>query len=737
MIRQSTTDQMRVKIEELLRESGQRSLSIEQLVQALGLKGQESKILVRELEQMQADGLILKTARGRYGLPRRLDCLTGVLQGNRRGFAFLRPDGGGEDVYISPRNLNDAVHGDKVVIRLASGMRHRRREGEVIEILHRGHSRLVGTLERYGKRYYVIPDDQRLCREIEVSVGKNLAKRGDKVVLELDDWSRGRKPPQGKVVERLGRAGTAQAEQLSLHRKYGLPVEFPTAVMEEAERFQEDTIDKGASEKERRDLRHLPMVTIDGETARDFDDAVSLETLEDGSLRLGVHIADVSYYVRAGKPLDREALNRATSTYLADQVIHMLPPRLSEDLCSLKAGRDRLALSVFMRLSAEGELAGYDFTPSVIRVTERLNYPQVEAILEGNKGERSLAHPYLGEMLKEMDRLAAELRRRRLDRGALDLDLPEASIILDDGGNPVDIERRLLGRAESLIEEFMILANETVAGYLFKNTIPCLYRIHTIPTAEKLAALKETLFLLGFEAGIRQKELKPADLKKLLARSSGKPAERLVRYLMLRSLPQARYSAENEGHFGLASPCYCHFTSPIRRYPDLVVHRILKESLAGNGLKEGRLARYKARLPAIAQQASERERTALEAERASEEQMKARYMEDKIGEVYPGIINGVAGFGIFVELENTVEGMIPIGELGDDYYVYQEKQAALVGERTRKTYRLGDCLTVEVVRVNVADGKITFALGHHRSRAKKTATPDIDMRSARLKKSKI
>ncbi len=715
MTRQTSADKLRTQIEEQLAEDRQRSLSMKQLAHALGL--QETKILARELERMQEEGLVLKTARGRYGLPRRLDCMTGVLQGNRRGFAFLRPDGEKEDVYISSHNLNDAVHGDRVVIRLASGISHRRREGEVIGILQRGHSRLVGTLEQHGKRFYIVPDDDRLSQEIEVSGGKQLAKRGDKVVLEIEAWARGNKPPRGKVVERLGRAGSAQAEQLSLHRKYDLSVEFPAEVLKEVERFSaEESIDKGASAEGRRDLRDLPMVTIDGETARDFDDAVSLENLDDGSFRLGVHIADVSHYVREGKPLDREALNRSTSTYLVDQVIHMLPPQLSEDLCSLQAGRDRLALSVFIQLTAEGEITGSSFTPSVIKVTERLTYPQVESFLEGSEAQKPLEHPFLGEVLQRMDRLASRLRKQRMQRGALDLDLPEAQIILDDDGKPVDIVRRNMGRAESLIEEFMILCNEVVAGHFAQEKIPCLYRIHAVPTAEKLAALKETLALMGFDAVSRQKELKPSHLKKLLDSSKGEPSERLISYLMLRSLPQARYSPVNEGHFGLASPRYCHFTSPIRRYPDLVVHRILKEYLAGGGLKEARVTKLQSRLPTIAQQASERERAAMEVERASDDQMKARYMEDKIGEVYPGIINGVTNFGLFAELENTVEGMIPISELGDDYYVYHEKQAALVGERTRKTYRLGDHISIEVVKVNTADGKLTFALAANGSK---------------------
>lgn len=712
MTKENAPAKLRAGISRLLQEHSDHSLTARQILQALGMRGDEMPILMQELQRMQVEGMLIKTARDRYGLPGRLNCLSGTLQGNRRGFAFLRPDVPAEDVFIGSGAMKDAVHGDRVMVRLTGtgGKKKRRREGEVIGILKRGQSRLVGTLSRRGKNYYVTPDEDRLSRIVELP-SRNLAgaRPGDKVVVEIRSWGHGNRPHRGQLVEVIGPAGSPRTEQAVLHRKYDLPGEFPPQVEKELSSLpREEEIPRIAAEEGREILGGLPMVTIDDEQARDFDDAVSLEELADDGCRLGIHIADVSRYVRERKAIDREALKRSTSTYLVDRVIHMLPPLLSEKLCSLRAGRDRLAVSVLIDLSPNAEVTAYRFFPSLIRVTERLTYRQVESHLEGDGGAIPSG---LGEMLSRMDAFAAQLRRRRLKRGSLDLDMPEVRFVLDEKGIPVDVQRRRMGRAESLIEEFMILCNEVIAAHFFKEKIPFLYRVHAEPTAEKLAFLRETLTLMGNPLAAELKEIRPHHLRKLLEQSSGEQAEKLVRYLVLRSLPQARYSAANEGHFGLASRFYCHFTSPIRRYPDLVIHRILKEYLAGeDGLPEKRLASLQSRLPPVALHASERERAAMEAERASADQKKAQFMENKIGEVYPGIINGVTNFGIFVELENTIEGMIPLSDLDDDYYAYIENQAALVGQRTRKRYRLGDPVTVQVVRVDRARGNITFNL---------------------------
>ncbi len=701
---------LRGEIERQLKENRQKALTPQQLLEALGHKKQDKAILLNELKKLQDAGTVVKTARGRYGLPERLGFATGVLDGNKRGFAFLRPDSKIEDVYIGHGNLNNAAHGDRVLVRIEEKSGSRRRAGIVVNILERGRNRLVGTLKREKKRFFVEPDDNRFPGPIQVS-SKQLknARPGDKVVAEIDKWAIGNRPARGTVVERFGQAGSVRAEQLTFRHRYDLPGEFPPAVLKHIEELPgEETIAQAAGEQNRIDLRDLKMVTIDDESARDFDDAVSLENLPGGDYRLGVHIADVSHYVRQGKALDREALKRGTSIYLVGRVIHMLPPILSENLCSLQSGKDRLAVSVIMDIDQQGDLKNTSFSASVIRVSERLTYRQVEAYLDREEGRKPFSDAAVPDMIDRMSALADILSKRRMDRGALDLNLSEAQIEVDEEGVPLSIEKRAMGRSESLIEEFMIYCNEAVAEYLYKRKLPCIYRVHTLPTEEKLALLRETLTLMGVGTLSNIKVLKPKHLNGLLQQTRGEKVEKLVSYLVLRSLPQAQYSAVNEGHFGLASACYCHFTSPIRRYPDLVVHRILKQQLKG-GLTKEKIKDLQAGLPDVARHSSERERIATEADRASVDMKKAQFMEGKIGEVYPGIINGVTGFGLFVELENTIEGMIPVSELKDDYYVFQEKAAALVGERTRKTYRLGDSIRVEVIRASREEGQIAFA----------------------------
>jgi ribonuclease R len=699
-------------IEQQLRDNRQKALNPQQLLEALGLKQQDKALLLAELKKMHDAGVIVKTARGRYGLPEKLGFLTGVLEANKRGFAFLRPDSKVEDVYISSGNLNSATHGDRVIVRLEEKRGRRRREGVVESIISRGHTTLVGTLRREKKRFFVEPDDRRFPTAIQVSSERlKKARPGDKVVVEIEKWAQGNRPARGKVTEHFGQAGSVHADQQTFIHRYELPGEFPPAVLKYLDELPgEDVIARAAGEQGRVDLRDLRMVTIDDETARDFDDAVSLEALPGNAYRLGVHIADVSHYVRQGKPLDREAFKRGTSIYLVEKVIHMLPPELSENLCSLQSGKDRLAVSVTMDIDQQGELLNARFSPSVIRVTERLTYQQVEAYFNKDKKGKQFADKDIPEMIDQMSSLANILRERRMNRGALDLDLPEARIEVDEDGVPLSVAKRAMGKSESLIEEFMIYCNEAVAGYLYKRKLPCVYRVHTLPTEEKLAMLRETLTLMGIGALSNMKVLKPKHLNGLLKETKGARTEKLVRYLVLRSLPQALYSADNEGHYGLASECYCHFTSPIRRYPDLMVHRILKQKLSAGGLTADKIKSIQARLPEIARRCSERERAAVLAERASVDIKKAQFMENKIGEVYEGIVNGVTGFGIFVELDNTIEGMIPVSELHDDYYVYNEKAATLTGERTRKSYRLGDSVKIEVIRANREEGQITFTL---------------------------
>ena len=710
MIKRSSTNQLLTDIEQFLKNNRQEALTVSQILEGLSLREQDRAILMNVIKKMQDEGVLIKSEQGRFGLPEKLGLLTGILRGNRKGFAFLLPEQKTEDVYISASNLNNAAHGDRVVVRVEE-KKGRRREGVIVGIIERGRNRHIGTLNRDRKRFFVVPDDSRFASTVQVAPADlKHAKPGEKVVVEIEKWARGNRPARGVIAERIGPPGSPRTDRLTFKYRFDLPGEFPPAVLKVLEELPgEELIARAIGEEGRADLRYLQMVTIDDQSARDFDDAVSLELPEGGNYRLGVHIADVSHYVRQGKALDREAFKRGTSIYLVEKVIHMLPPLLSENLCSLQADKDRLALSVIMDIDREGELIDANYTASVIRVSERLTYQQVEAHLKRERPQPAFKANGLTEMLDRMKELAEILRKRRMERGALDLDLPEARIEVDERGVPLAITKRAMGQSESLIEEFMVYCNEAVAGYLYKRKLPCVYRVHTLPTVEKLAVLRETLSLMGVAALAKHKVLKPKHLNLLLGQTRGVKAERLVRYLVLRSLPQAQYSAVNEGHFGLASACYCHFTSPIRRYPDLVVHRILKQQLAPGGLKREKITSLQARLPEIAQHSSERERAAVEAERASTEMKKAQYMEQKIGELYSGIINGVTNFGLFVELDNTVEGLIPISELKDDYYFYNEKAASLTGERTRKSYRLGDQIDIVVRGVDREEGKVSFA----------------------------
>ncbi len=708
----NTSEILRDRIIDLLTSSRQKSLSSKQIISGLEMDKNDASIVKNELKKMSSEGLIISTEGNRFGLPEKLGILTGTLDRNRRGFAFLRPEQKRDDVFISSKNLDEAAHGDRVMVKLNRRKNRKKREGTVIGILKRGKKRLVGTLQREGKRYFVIPDDQRFPGPVQVlRKGMTEAEPGDKVVVEIEKWARGQNPPRGKLVEYIGPQGSLQTEQKTFQHRFELPGEYPHLALNELEKLPgEEEIARLAQEQDRADLKEIKMVTIDDETARDFDDAVSLEKINGNIYRLGVHIADVSQYVRQGKPIDREALKRGTSIYLVERAIHMLPPGLSEKLCSLQAGKDRLAVSVIMDIDEHGNLIEADFKPALIRVNERLSYRQVEDYLSGRRDASAFKDRSIAKLISSMKQLAIVLRERRMQRGSLDLDIPEARIEVDEEGVPLKIEKRIMGQSESLIEEFMVYCNETVAEYLEKKQLPCIYRIHAVPGEEKLTTLRETLALMNIKAASKIKHLKPKDLKQLLEDTKGEKTEKLVRYLVLRSLPQACYSAFNEGHFGLASESYCHFTSPIRRYPDLVVHRILKQHLMPGGYSKEKARRLQSRLPAIAQQTSERERAAVEVERASIDMKKAQYMEQKLGEIYTGIINGVTNFGIFVELDNTVEGMIPVAELKDDYYIYNEKAAQLTGERTRNTYRLGDTVKVQVIRASKEEGKVTFAL---------------------------
>lgn len=698
----------RDEILEYMRRKAYRPLTVAELARVFLPDGKNLTAFKKLLREMEAEGLIYQTRAARYGLPEQFNLLVGRIEGHPKGFAFLIPDREGTaDVFIPPGSLNGAMHNDRVAVRLVPGGRGKTREGEVVRVLKRANQRVVGTLRKKRRFAVVVPDDQRLGADIIVPRGRLAgAKSGDKVVLELTAYPAPRTPAEGRVVEVLGPADAPGMDIMVLCRRYDLPDEFPARVLREAAAVPA-TI-PATELNARRDLREELIVTIDGEDAKDFDDAVSLTLLPDGFYRLGVHIADVGFYVREGSALDREALKRGTSVYLPGRVVPMLPPRLSNDICSLNPGVDRLTFSVEMTLDPAGRVLAYDLFPSVIRSRERLTYTAVRAILEGEPELRAL-YAHVVPMLERMRDLCLVLRRRRLAAGAIDFNLPETKVELDAAGRPVAVHRVQRSIAEEIIEEFMLLANETVARHAARLGLPFIYRIHPKPDPEKVAALEELLSGLGYSAqGLSR--LEPASFQAVLEAVAGKPEERLVNGVMLRSMKQARYAPERTEHFGLASEYYTHFTSPIRRYPDLFIHRVLREALASGTLPDERAAALRAKAAQAAALSSERERVTMEAEREATELKKVAFMADKIGNVYAGFISGVTAWGFYVELENTVEGLVHVRTLTDDFYVYDERRYTLTGQNTGRRFRLGDPVQVRVARVSVEERTVEFAL---------------------------
>ncbi|MDN5332505.1 MAG: ribonuclease [Tepidanaerobacteraceae bacterium] len=676
-----------------------------EILVALDLDIKEADLFLKTLQSMEKEGLVVKNRKGRYGLPERMNLVVGHLEGNPKGYAFLIPDNPEmEDIYIGLENLNGAVHGDRVIVRPLFKPSGGRLEGEVVRILKRASTRIVGTIE-CGKQFaFVTPDDKRFYFDVFVPKSDTAgAKSGQKVVVSITRWPEGRRNPEGRVTEILGYEDEPGIDVLAVIKKYNLPLEFPEKVLRQAEQIPEEITDEEL--KGRLDLRNEKIVTIDGEDAKDLDDAVSVKKIP-GGYRLGVHIADVSYYVKEDTPLDKEARKRGCSVYLVDRVIPMLPPKLSNGICSLNPKVPRLTMSVIIDFDESARVKSYQITPSVIRTCERMTYTAVNKILEENDEETVKRYEYLIEDFKLMEELAAKLNRKRFERGSLDFNFEEAKVILDENGRPVEIRKEKRRTGERIIEEFMLAANEVIAEHMYWLKVPFVYRVHEIPDMEKMYALQEFLHNLGYSIkGI--KNIKPKALQQILEAVKGKPEERVVSTVLLRSLKRARYSEENLGHFGLASHYYTHFTSPIRRYPDLVIHRILREQLEGK-LDEGRMEYLNEVLGRIAKHSSERERIAEEAERETVELKMAEYMAGKIGEVFTGIISSVTPFGFFVELENTVEGLVHVSTLEDDFYRFDEKSITLRGERTKKVFKIGDRVKVRVARVNKNERQIDF-----------------------------
>jgi ribonuclease R len=705
------------QITELIKTRTGKPMLVRELMRQLRLKADDRRELKKVLNDLVLSGEIIKTRGNRFGLPEKMDLETGIFQAHPQGYGFVIPEKKGKtDVYISARSKLDAMNGDKVVVRVAPPAGRKKtegkREGTIVRILERALTRVVGTYElpdpRAGGFGFVTPFDTRITQDLIVSREHAAeAKPGEIVAAEIIAYPMRGRPPEGRIVKVIGKPGQPGIDSDLIIEQYELPTRFSPAALHEADEIPQQVTP--TMQKRRKDLRDLPTVTIDGEKARDFDDAVSIEKTKAG-YRLWVHIADVAQYVREKTLLDEEAYLRGTSVYLPDRVLPMLPMQLSNGICSLNPNVDRLTLTCEMDISPSGDVIRYDIYESVINSNERMTYTAVREILVDRDPVQRKRYAALLSKFGLMEELMNVLRAKRTKRGSIDFDLPEPEIVLDLQGRMTDIIRAERNMAHQIIEEFMLAANETVARHIENKEAPFVYRIHEEPDEEKLTDLADFLATLGISLPA-VKKLKPLHLQKALAKAKGTPEETLINTVLLRTMKQARYSDENVGHFGLAAETYTHFTSPIRRYPDLIVHRILKADLRGKLKDKVYVETLAETLPEAATHCSQRERKAMEAERDVVTMLKLRFMEDKVGEVYEGIITGVVQFGFFVQLrELFVEGLVHVSTLTDDYYHYIEKLHCLRGERRKNVYRIGDGVRVRVDRVDTARKRIDFSL---------------------------
>ncbi|MCR1972239.1 ribonuclease R [Clostridium cochlearium] len=693
---------------EFMKEQAYKPMNLKELAKVFNIKSDDIEDFKKVLDYMEKDGLVVKTRTEHYGVPEKMGLLVGKVQGHQRGYAFLIPEDDREDVFIPASGLNGAMNGDKVVVKVFKEIKEgKRSEGEVIRILDRENKTVIGSFEDSKNFGFVVPDEKRIYQDIYIPKGNTMgAHSGDIVIAEITKWPEKRRSPEGKIVEILGKKGEKGIDILTIIKKYNLPEEFPEKVQKYTENIPDEI--KEEEYNNRMDLRDKKIITIDGEDAKDLDDAISIEKLPNGNFYLGVHIADVSHYVKEKNPLDKEALKRGTSVYLVDRVIPMLPKKLSNGICSLNPKVDRLTLSCFMEIDKTGKVLNHKVVESVINSSERMTYTDVNKILKDNDQQLIKKYDYLMENFKLMEELCKILYKKRINRGAIDFDFEECKIILDEEGKPVEIKPYEREIGNRIIEEFMLVCNETIAEYMFWANIPFVYRIHEEPDSEKLQHFNEFVYNLGYSIKY-SKEIHPKALQEVVEKVKGKKEETVINTLLLRSLKQAKYSPECVGHFGLAARYYCHFTSPIRRYPDLIIHRIIKEYIKGR-TTEKRIKKLEGEVAYASVQSSEMERLAEEAEREVDDLKKAEYMSERIGEVYDGIISSVTAFGLFVELPNTVEGLVHISTLLDDYYVYDERGLRLIGEKTKKIYRLGDEVKIKVDKVDLDSYEIYFAL---------------------------
>lgn len=713
---------LREAILELLRDENYKPVTAEEIIEALPRQDFTANKFWQELLNLEDRGEIVKSRTGIYGLPEKMGLVAGRFQMTSKGFGFLIPDNKKEqfknedgkvvtkekpDIFIPPHCVGPAMNNDRVIAKITKPGFGRKPEGEIVKIVEHANNKVVGIFHYNGDFAFVTPDDKHVGQDVYIMRKDfNGAKPDQKVVVEITTWPKDGRKAEGRIVEVLGNVGDVGLEILSIIKQKDLPLEFPPNVIEASKKVPAAI--KKTELKGRQDRRDKLIVTIDGEDAKDLDDAIYVEKIAEDDYLLGVYIADVSYYVREDSVLDKEARERGTSVYLVDRVLPMLPTRLSNGICSLNAGEDRLSMACEMHIDRQGKIFGYEIFPTVINVRYRLSYNIVRDIIGGNS-ERRAEYADAVPMLELAEELRIILHNMRHKRGAVDFDLPEQKVILDEKLKPIEIVQREHGNAENLIEEFMLAANETVARHMFGREWPFVYRVHDLPNEDKMQDLAK--LLANFNVKFAPSDpVKPIEVQNAIAAMEDRPELRLVTTVALRSMKQAVYQTENVGHFGLAAEYYTHFTSPIRRYPDLIVHRLLRKWMEQPLLPELEAEKLLDKLDAIAEHSSERERAAADAERATVELKMCEYMQEHIGEEYEGVVSGVTSYGMFVELENGVEGLVHISSLVDDYYNYEEERYALVGEHTGSQYRLGDKVKIEVLQVSIEDVTVDFII---------------------------
>ncbi|MDW7670135.1 MAG: ribonuclease R [Bacillota bacterium] len=703
---------MKEKILNCMKTKAYRPMRLHELSEAVEVEPEQKKGFRELLMEMEKEGLVMVTRSERYGIPEKMGYMTGILKGHWKGYGFVDPANPElPSAYIPANSMRSAFHMDRVLVRIKeTAGSNQKAEGEVTAVLERGIRELPGTFQKSKKFGFVVPDDPRFNSDIFIPADKAKGvPNGYKVVCRITKWAENRRNPEGKIIEVLGKPEDPETDMLAIIRKHGLQETFPKGVMKEAKNIPQMIPEKEI--RRRKDLRHLNIVTIDGPDAKDLDDAISVEMLDGERIRLGVHIADVVHYVRSGSKLDQEAWQRGTSVYLVDRVLPMLPQELSNGICSLNPQVDRLTMTVFMDIDESGTVVDHSIHETVINSKERLIYDDVSDLLEKEDPQLQERYRAITQDLKNMEMLYRRLRHRRDERGSIDFHFAESKVILDERGNPVDIRLEERRTANRMIEEFMLVCNETVAEHHYWMKQPFIYRIHEDPDEERMLDFSKFIYHFGYQLKNAGKDMHPKELQKLLEEVEGKKEAPVINTVMLRSLKKAKYTAHHGTHFGLAARYYSHFTSPIRRYPDLAIHRIIKEVLRdGVVADEQDSDALTARLEKTAAHASEQERNAEEAERESVDLKKAVYMKDHIGQEYGGLISGITSFGIFVELDNTVEGLIRLSDLDDDYYVYDQQQLTLTGERTKKIFRIGDALQVRIEGVNLPQREIDFTL---------------------------